>query len=176
MRRIAWASLSAALAWSLAGCASGDSTMDDINGDPGPKDSVEAGSEASAPPPYTDDAGAATGSAEGSAGPRDSSTASVDSGGIEDSGPADAPSYDVADPEIDAWGPDAGPPDSGVAEAGFPPDSASSGDICPSGAQYPVEAAAAAISGKATLCPTGSWPTGQCCYEQLSPANVCVAR
>jgi hypothetical protein len=67
---------------------------------------------------------------------------------------------------VDAPAPDA-PSAPGVLDAG---------DVCPSNALYAAAAAAAVASLKPTLCLGGLCPTGQCCYEQLSPVNVCVPR
>jgi hypothetical protein len=179
MCRIAWAWLSGSLCLSLVGCAAGDSTMGDISGDPGIEVSLEAGVEASSEasaPPYMDDAGRAGNPAGPDAMAADSWVAPVDSGHVVDAGRADAALYDATEPVADASPIEASPPDTGIAEAASSPDSEPPGDVCPSGAQYAVEAAAAAISGAATFCPTGSCPAGQCCYEQLMPASVCVAR
>ena len=50
-----------------------------------------------------------------------------------------------------------------------------SGGICGSDAKYAAEALAEGLSGKITFCFTGVCDSGQCCYEQLNPGNVCVA-
>jgi len=49
------------------------------------------------------------------------------------------------------------------------------GGQCSSAAKYDFEAAAEVASGTITLCLGGVCAAGQCCFEGLSPGNVCVA-
>jgi hypothetical protein len=50
-----------------------------------------------------------------------------------------------------------------------------SGGVCGSDAKYSIEAAAEVLSGTITFCFSGVCAAGKCCYEQVSPGNVCVA-
>jgi hypothetical protein len=45
-----------------------------------------------------------------------------------------------------------------------------------SGTKYDLEAVAVIASGTFTLCLSGVCGAGQCCFEGLSPGNVCVAQ
>jgi hypothetical protein len=54
-------------------------------------------------------------------------------------------------------------------------DSGTSGVVCPDTSKYETEAVAAVASGNPTICPIPDCPLGECCYEQPSPFNVCVA-
>jgi hypothetical protein len=49
------------------------------------------------------------------------------------------------------------------------------GGQCSSAAKYDLEAVAEIASGTITLCLSGVCAAGQCCFEGLSPGNVCVA-
>jgi hypothetical protein len=49
------------------------------------------------------------------------------------------------------------------------------GGKCSSDPKYDVEALAEAASGTITFCFGGTCAAGQCCFESLSPGNVCVA-
>jgi hypothetical protein len=76
---------------------------------------------------------------------------------------------------------DSGTPDTGsvVVDSGAPAvdSGGGGGDICNSSDPiYAIEAATAVTSGKFTLCLTGVCSAGQCCYEELSPGNICVAK
>jgi hypothetical protein len=63
----------------------------------------------------------------------------------------------------------------GGSGSGGSPDAGSSTAICPEGSKYELEAAAAVAKGTETLCPSDVCGAGQCCYVDLSPANICVA-
>lgn len=153
--------VAAALMVTACACASGgsgDSAVDD--GGPGAGD--------------VDGMGDAGNPLEGSAVRAEAGNDS--GGGI----PADATSDDGAAPVEASRGDDSGvaPGDSGgPPDTGSPqPDAGSVGDICPSNAQYAWEAAVAAASGNIILCLSGVCAAGQCCYEQLNPGDVCVAK
>ncbi|HEY5243487.1 MAG TPA: hypothetical protein VIJ22_18530 [Polyangiaceae bacterium] len=49
------------------------------------------------------------------------------------------------------------------------------GGQCSGAAKYDLEAVAEIASGTITLCLGGVCAAGQCCFEGLSPGNVCVA-
>lgn len=54
-------------------------------------------------------------------------------------------------------------------------DTGTTGGQCSSAAKYDLEAVAEIASGTITLCLGGVCAAGQCCFEGLSPGNVCVA-
>jgi hypothetical protein len=176
MYRIGLLSLAASLCFA-AGCATGDSSMTDINWDPGLQASLDGSFEAWAPPPVEGhDAGGATQEPDASEGPdptpdashQEASLPDTSAPATEDAGEADAGAAEAG--EIDSG------VDSGVPDAASGGDSSSNGNVCPATAQYAAEAAYAAVHGP-TFCLTGTCPSSsQCCYEQLKPVNVCVAR
>ncbi len=151
-----------AAVWLMA-CASGGDAGDDSAGGPGLGDADTTGDGVS---------------------PIDSSAVRGDSGGGSrvDSGGAGADSSS-GDDEGDMQGDDSGGEgqDSGSGggvDTGSPAPDGGTSTICNSGDPiYAVEAAAAVASGHFTLCLTGTGcAANQCCYEELSPGNICVAR
>lgn len=48
------------------------------------------------------------------------------------------------------------------------------GGVCGSSAIYALEAAVEVASGNITFCFSGTCAAGQCCYEKLSPGDICV--
>jgi hypothetical protein len=160
-----------------AGCATGDSTMTDLNWEPGLQATLDGSFEVSTPPQGRD-AGGATGDApEGMPNPEGPNDASRTEASLADGFGGAIGEAGVAETgTVDSGTADSGVVDSGVPEASSAEDSPSApNDVCPATAQYATEAAFAALHGP-TLCLSGSCPTGQCCYEQLKPVNVCVAR
>jgi hypothetical protein len=63
-------------------------------------------------------------------------------------------------------------------DTGAAPDAgATSPGVCPGTAKYLAEALLEVASGNITFCFTGVCSNpAQCCYEQASPGNVCVAQ
>jgi hypothetical protein len=165
MRRIGWASVGAAL-WLTAGCATGDGTMSDITWDPGLEASTEGGTveEEAAPPAHSRDAGSGA-----------QYTPDATEIGDPPEGPGDASGAEASHPDASSSGTRDGGGDTGANDAEVAGDSApTTGDTCPSTSQYAVEALIAAF-GKPTLCPAGTCPSGQCCYNATVVA-VCVPR
>jgi hypothetical protein len=167
MRRIGWASLGAAL-WLAAGCATGDSTMSDISWDPGLEASADgvAVEQEAAPPAQSHDAGSGieyTPDASQTVDPPE--------------GPADATGAEASHPDASsgsALGARDGGVESDANDAEVSGDSSTTNDMCPSTGPYAIEALIAAFN-KPTLCPTGTCPSGQCCYSATIVA-LCVAR
>jgi hypothetical protein len=159
-------SLAAVAAVWLMACASGGDAADDSAGGPGLGDADTTGDGVS---PI--DSSAARGGDSGGSRALDSSggTGADSSSGDDDGG---MQGDDGGGGTQDSGG-------GGVADTGGPaPDSGSTSTICNSSNPiYAVEAAAAVASGHFTLCLSGSGcAANQCCYEQLSPGNICVAR
>jgi hypothetical protein len=173
MGRIGLLALGAAL-WFAAGCATGDSSMGDINWDPGLQATHDGSLEAWAPPEGHDAGGPPKGpdASEGIPDP------------VPDASHQEASSLpDTSAPVTEDGGAQEGAAETGgvdsgvgVPEAASGGDSSSNSNVCPATAQYAAEAAAATLRGP-TFCLTGVCPSSsECCYEQLHPVNVCVAR
>jgi len=161
--RLAWM---AATACMLAACATGVDSGED--GTPGGGDSgvtVEASS--------GQDAAGSGGHDSSAAQDTGASTQDAGSTGDDSSQTNDAPSNDASSIEEAAATQDTG---TTVPETGTAPDTGStSGGQC-TGTKYDLEAAAEIASGTITLCLGGVCGAGQCCFEGLSPGNVCVAQ
>ena len=161
--KLAWGMATACL---LASCATGVDSQDGLTSG--------------------DDSGIA---AEASLGQDAAGSGGQDSAATEDSGstaPDAGSSGDDGSPTNDSSssGEAAATEDSAtVQDTGAAPDTSTGqdtgttgGGICPSTAQYAFEAAAEVTSGKLTFCLTGVCSASECCYEQLSPGNLCVAK
>ena len=48
--------------------------------------------------------------------------------------------------------------------------------VCPNDPVHGEEAVTAIATGHAVVCATLTCPSGQCCYVQPSPFNVCIAQ
>jgi hypothetical protein len=122
---------------------------------------------------------ASSGQDSGGSGGRDSATAqdtgssTEDAGSTGDASQMDAPSIEEAAVAQDS----ATIQDTGttVQETGTGQDTGTTNGQC-SGAKYDLEAVAVIASGTFTLCLGGVCGSGQCCFEGLSPGNVCVAQ
>jgi hypothetical protein len=156
----------AAVACVLGACATGvdDGAPGAAAGDSGA--TVEASS--------GQDAGGSAG--HDSAAAQDTGSSAQDAGttGDDASETDDAPSIEAAATAQDSGGiVDTGatvPETSTVADTGT-----TTGGQCGSAAKYDLEAVAEIASGTITLCFSGVCGAGQCCFEGLSPGNVCVA-
>jgi len=153
-----------AAAWLMA-CASGGDAGDDGAGGPGLGD-ADTTSDGVSPI----DSSAVRGGDSGGGARVDSGTGTgADSSSADDDG-------GMQGDDSGGEGQDSG---GGVADTGSPsPDGGSTSAICNSNDPiYAAEAAAAVFSGHFTLCLSGSGCTAsQCCYEELNPGNICVAR
>jgi len=157
-------SLAAMAAVWLMACASGGDAGDDSAGGPGLGDADITGDGVS---PI--DSSAVRGGDSGGGGTVDSGGTGADSSSGDDDGGMQG---DDGGETQDSGG-------GGVSDTGGPvPDSGSTSTICDSSDPiYAIEAAAAVASGHFTLCLSGSGcAANQCCYEELSPGNICVAR
>jgi hypothetical protein len=156
----------AAAACMLAACATGLDSPDD--GLPGLADSG-----ASVEGSTGHDAGG-SGGHDGGTG-EDTGSSAQDSGSTGDDAASmdDAPSMDEAAATQDSGSiQDTGattPETSTVQDTGT-----TGGGQC-TGTKYDLEAVAEIASGTITLCLSGVCGAGQCCFEGLSPGNVCVA-
>jgi hypothetical protein len=149
--------LIASMTWA---CANGGdpSVDDDIFGDAGSGVGHDSGS------------GGSSGSSSG--GGSGSSSGGRDSGsGAEASMTSDASGTDASNPQESSTMQEAS---TGV-DTGTGQETSVVNGVCPSGGKYAIEAAAAVISGSPTICLVPNCSAGDCCYEQVSPFNVCVA-
>jgi hypothetical protein len=113
-----------------------------------------------------------------------SSGSSSGGGSGSSSGGRDSGSGDEASVAKDASGADASdsPETSTTQEASSPADTGTGQDtgvvnsVCPNGGKWEAEAIIAAASLTPTICLIPNCPSSQCCYEQASPFNVCVAQ
>jgi hypothetical protein len=159
-------SLAAVAALWLMACASGGDAGDDGAGGPGLGDADTSSDGGS-----TVDSSAVRGGGDSGR------------GGTVDSGGATGADSSIEDDDSGTQGDDSGSEtqDSGggVADTGSPaPDGGSTSPICDSSNPiYAAEAAAEVLSGHFTLCLSGTGcSASQCCYEELNPGNICVAR
>jgi hypothetical protein len=156
--RLAWMVATACM---LAACATGVDSGDD--GQPGSGDSgvtVEASSRQDA---------AGSGGHDGAAA-QDTGSSTQDAGATGDdaSQANDAPSIEEA----------AATQDTGttVPETSTAQDTGTTSNGQCTGTKYDLEAAAEIASGTITLCLSGVCGAGECCFEGLSPGDVCVAQ
>jgi hypothetical protein len=164
--RLAWMMATACV---LAACATGvDSPNDGLSGgDSG--DTVETSSGGSSGSSSGQDAAGSGG--QDAAVARDTGSSTQDGGttGDDASETDDAPSIEEA----------AVTQDSGtIQDTGTlgQDTGTTTGGQCPDSAKYDLEAVAVIASGNFTLCLTGVCSgASQCCFEGLSPGNVCVA-
>jgi hypothetical protein len=152
--------LIASLTWACAN--GGDPSVDD--GEPGLGDSGSG---------VGHDSGSGGSSGSGSGGGSGSSSGSRDSGsgGNEAAMASDASGDDATDPQESSTMQEASSSETGTGQ-----ETGVVNGVCPSGGKYAIEAAAAVISGSPTICLVPNCPSGDCCYEQVSPFNVCVAQ
>jgi len=152
--------LIASMVWACAN--GGDPSADD--GDPGLPEAGSSGGH---------DSGSGGSSGSSSGGGSGSSSGARDSGssGNEASVTPDASSVDSSDPQESSTTQEASTADTGSGQD----TGVVMNGVCPSGGKYAVEAAAAVLSGSPTICLVPNCPAGDCCYEQVSPFNVCVA-
>jgi hypothetical protein len=129
------------------------------NGGDVPADDGEPGAGEAGPDPGHD-SGSGSSSGSSSGGGSGSSSGGRDSG-----------SGDEAAVVKDASGADASSP----ADTGTGQDTGVVNGVCPNGGKWEAEAIIAAASLTPTICLIPNCPTSQCCYEQASPFNVCVA-
>ena len=164
-QRLAWMVATAGM---LAACAAGVNSPDDGlagAGDSGAATEASSGT----------DTGASSGHDSGAA--QDTGSSGQDTGATGDdaSGTDDSPTVEEA-----ATAQDSGMnQDTGtiVQETGTGQDTGTTtGGKCSGSGKYDVEAAAEIASGTITLCLGGVCNAGQCCFEGLSPGNVCVAQ
>jgi len=160
-KRLAWMVASAC---ALAACATGVDSPDDALLGAGDSGATVEGS-----------SGQDAGGHDSGAG-RDTGSSGQDTGATGDdaSGNADAPSNEEAATAQDS----ATMQDTGttVPETSTGQDTGTtSGGQCSGAAKYDLEAVAEIASGTITLCLGGVCSAGQCCFEGLSPGNVCVA-
>lgn len=162
-----------AVVW-LVACASGGDAANDGAGGPGLGDDAATAGDAATPidssTARVEDSGAAGHVDSGSGTGADSS--SGDDGGDVQGDDGSMQGDDSGGGVQDSGG--VGPVDTGSP----PPDSGSTNPICDSSNPiYAAEAAAEVLSGHFTLCLTGTGcAANQCCYEEVSPGNICVAR
>jgi hypothetical protein len=162
-KRLPWMMATACM---LVACAAGVDSPDD--GAPGAADSgatVEASS--------GQDSGGSAG--RDSAAAQDTGSSTEDAGSTGDDGSqTDAPSIEEAAVAEDS----ATVQDTGatVQETGIGQDTGTTTNGQCSGAKYDLEAVEVIASGTFTLCLSGVCGSGQCCFEGLSPGNVCVAQ
>lgn len=158
-----------AVAGALAACATGVDSADINAGDDGGGATVDGSpgvdaAHATAPDGgETQDTGSSTTADTGSAGDAASS------------GDDAASSQETSSTQDSATTQDTGTtgPETGTGQ-----DTGTTGvGVCPDTAKYFLEAAQAVTSGNPTFCFSGvcSDPT-ECCYEQASPGNICVAQ
>jgi len=152
--------LVASMTWA---CASGGDVPSD-DGEPG---TGEAG------PELGHDSGSGSSSGSSSGGGSGSSSGGRDSGssGDEASVTKDASGTDATDPPETSTTQEAASPDTGAGQ-----DTGVVNGVCPNGGKWEAEAIIAAASLTPTICLVPNCPSGQCCYEQASPFNVCVAQ
>jgi hypothetical protein len=155
-----------ATAWVLAACATGVDSADDGllgAGDSGATVEGSSGHDAAG-------SGGHDSAAAQEAGAQDAGTTGDDASETDD-----APSIEEAATAQDS----ATTKDTGttVAETGTGQDTGTTtGGQCPGTTKYDLEAVAVIASGTFTLCLSGVCGAGQCCFEGLSPGNVCVAQ
>jgi hypothetical protein len=144
------------------------------NGGDVPADDGEPGlGEAGTDPGHDSGSGSSSGSSSG--GGSGSSSGGRDSGspGDEASVAKDASSVDASEPqESSTTQQEASSP----ADTGAGQDTGVVNGVCPNGGKWEAEAIIAAASLTPTICLIPNCPSGQCCYEQASPFNVCVAQ
>lgn len=130
--------------------------------DAGAPDAAPSSSASSSPTSTSGSSGAAGGSSGASSSSSGGTT--PDASSIRDAG----------------WTPDAGGNQNtgAPADAGSPPPAPPQDGgtvVCPNDPVHGAEAVTAIASGNAVACATLTCPSGQCCYVQPSPFNVCVA-
>ena len=164
-QRLAWMVAAASV---LAACATGVDSADINAGDDGGGATVEGSPGV--------DAAHVTADGGGTQDTGSSTTADTGSSGDDASSTADSAStQEESSTQDSAMAQDTG---TSVPETGTGQDTGTTGGgVCPNTAKYFVEAAQAVSSGNPTFCFSGvcSDPA-ECCYEQASPGNICVAQ
>jgi hypothetical protein len=176
--------LLACLAAAIQACASGGSEQDVVSFDGSDEselaDAADPG-DGGGTTPARDSGGTPVDAANAADAAKDTSSPSGDGGGPAEASTPEA-SMEAAAPDgmssTDSSSPmDAADESPVMGEDSGTPDSGSVGAVCPNNAQYALEAAAAAASKSPIFCPiVPNCPATDCCYEELMPLSICVAK